>query len=500
MKKIIIGVLVLALLAGGAYVSLGRGGTPVADPAPTKAELAVKAIDQVVAEAKVVPSQSVALSFPISGVVAAILVAEGDQVAAGVPLARLDTRALELRLAQAQVALAQAGANYDKLVERATPEEIAAAEAQVMAAEANLRQTQGNVTQQDLAAARAALEQARASLARLEAGPKTTQVQSAQATLVQAHTRLQAQRDSLSTAKSNAQLQLEQAANTVRDRQADYSRIMWDNQQLKNDLASVGQTLPQAAIDQAAAALRAVQNAEAAMGQAQLAYDQAQLAEQSGIASAEAEVAAAQAGLDQLLAGADADQLAAARAQVAQAQANLTKQLGNQRAGSVEAAAANVTSAQANLAKLKADPRASDLAIAKAQVQAAEVSLKEARLALEQATLRAPMAGTVAELNLKVGELPSASSAVVVLADLATWQIETSDLTELNVVRLNEGDQVTISFDALPGVALPGTISRIKPIGKNSQGDIVYTVVVKPTQHDARLRWNMTAAVSITAR
>ena len=67
-------------------------------------------------------------------------------------------------------------------------------------------------------------------------------------------------------------------------------------------------------------------------------------------------------------------------------------------------------------------------------------------------------------------------------------------------MRLNEGDQVKISFDALPGVELPGTISRIKPIGKNSQGDIVYTVVVKPAQHDARLRWNMTASVSITPR
>jgi HlyD family secretion protein len=183
---------------------------------------------------------------------------------------------------------------------------------------------------------------------------------------------------------------------------------------------------------------------------------------------------------------------------VAQAQASLNKLLGEQRAGSVDAAAANVASAEANLAQLKADPRASDLAVAKTQVQAAEVSLKEARLALDQATLKAPLAGTVAELNLKVGELPNASSAAVVLADLATWQIETSNLTELSVVRLNEGDQVKVSFDALPGVELPGTVSRIKPIGKNSQGDIVYTVVVKPAQYDARLRWNMTASVSIT--
>jgi len=49
-------------------------------------------------------------------------------------------------------------------------------------------------------------------------------------------------------------------------------------------------------------------------------------------------------------------------------------------------------------------------------------------------------------------------------------------------------------------VELAGVVSRIKAIGKNSQGDIVYTVVVAPQQADARLRWNMTATVKIAPR
>jgi HlyD family secretion protein len=243
-----------------------------------------------------------------------------------------------------------------------------------------------------------------------------------------------------------------------------------------------------------------VQNAETALDQAKLAYEQAQQAERTGIAGAEAQVTTAQASLDQLLAGTDADQLAGARAQVAQAQASLAKLLGDQRGGSVDAAEANVASAQANLAKLKTDPRASDLAVAKATIQSAEVSLKEANLALDKATLVAPIAGTVAEINLKVGEQPGAAGAVVVLADFSAWQIETKDLTELSVVRIKQGDAAKISFDALPGVELAGVVSRIKAIGKNSQGDIVYTVVVAPQQADARLRWNMTATVKIAAR
>jgi HlyD family secretion protein len=80
---------------------------------------------------------------------------------------------------------------------------------------------------------------------------------------------------------------------------------------------------------------------------------------------------------------------------------------------------------------------------------------------------------------------------------MSAWQIETEDLTELSVVQIREGDPARITFDALPDFELPGVVERIKPLGKNRQGDIVYTIVVKPTTWDERLRWNMTASVQI---
>jgi HlyD family secretion protein len=53
-----------------------------------------------------------------------------------------------------------------------------------------------------------------------------------------------------------------------------------------------------------------------------------------------------------------------------------------------------------------------------------------------------------------------------------------------------------VTFDALPDVSLPGTVTRIKPLGTNRQGDIVYTVVVALQKEEAQLRWNMTAVVT----
>ncbi len=518
MKKIIISIILIVLVASGAYFALGRGttSTTAAQP-PLPAAPAVSAGGQVVAEGRVVPVQSVALNFGGGGVVVEVLVQEGDTIAKGAPLARLDTRDLELKVAQAEAALAQAQASYERLVEQATPEELAAAEAQLAQAQAGLRQTQGSVTEQDIAAARAALTQARATLAQLQAGPKSTQVRSSQAALDQAQANLQTQRDGLSAAKTNAELQLQQATLDMTKAQSAYVTALYNWQHVQDtgsdplnpttvgaDGKSKDNTLNDTqrqqyydAFVQAEATLR---GAESAVQQAQVAFDNARQAEITGIQTAEAQVRSAQAALDQLYARTDADRIAAARAQVAQAQANLDKLLGDERAGSVDAAMANVTSAEANLAMLKANPRASDLAVAQAQVQAAEVGVREAGLALEKATLVAPIAGTVAQINLKAGEAPDITSAAIILANFSAWQIETTDLTELSIGRIKVGDPAMLTFDALPGVELAGNITKIAAIGQNKQGDITYTVTVAPDTQDERLRWNMTAGVSIAPR
>jgi hypothetical protein len=46
-------------------------------------------------------------------------------------------------------------------------------------------------------------------------------------------------------------------------------------------------------------------------------------------------------------------------------------------------------------------------------------------------------------------------------------------------------------------VKLAGHVLRIKELGENHQGDIVYRAIVVPDQMDARMRWNMTASAAI---
>jgi HlyD family secretion protein len=503
LKTIVIGVAALAFLAAAGYAGYARGRASAVAPsqerqAPSSAA-SEPANNQILADGRVVPVSSAQVSFATGGIVAEVLVREGDRVAKGAPLARLDTAELRLGVARAEAALAQARATYDRLLAGATPEEIAAARAQLAQAQAQRRQVGGSVTRQDIAAAEAQVEQARSNLSLLEAGPKPADLQAAQAALDQAEANLQAQRDQLSAAKTQAQLQMQQAALALQESQDHYSEVYWINrsrtiQELDEDEQLIAQS--QSPLDEESA-LRSVQAAEEDLRRATVAYETARQAEVSGVAAAEAQVRGARANLDRVRAGADAGQLAAARAQLAQAEANLSKLRGEQRAANLDAASAAVAGAEANLGQVSAPARPVDLAGAQSQVQQAEVALEEARLALDRATLRAPLDGTVVRVSVNAGEKIGATGSSVTLADLSIWQIETTDLTELSVANIREGDPATIAIDAIPGLELRGRVRYVRPLGENVQGDIIYTVVIAPDRQDQRLRWNMTAAVTI---
>lgn len=476
--------MLLSACAGIGGQSAAPTPTPDAAPPPPR----------VVADGKILPVRSANLRFLSVGLVGEIMVAEGGQVAEHAPLATLDRAELLLSAEQARAAFIQAQAAYEQLAAGAAPDTITAAEAGLAQAQAAARQVVGSVSPSDLAAARADLAQAKATLARLQAGPKEDEIRQARAALAQAQADLQTQRDALAVAKDSADLGVQQSANALRDAQDTYSRIYWENRKAE----SLPGDLPRAKKDAEVSAQRAVQNADAALAQARLDLEHARQAELSGITSATSRVSQAQASLDLLLSGADADQIAGARARVAAAEAALARLTGDARAGAVDAAAAAVQQAQANLSQLKAGPRSVDLAVAKAQADTAAVAVRQAELAIERATLRAPFAGTVVAVNLKVGELTPAEPAIV-LADTSAWKIETSDLTELDIVAVRLGDQVTLSFDALPDLTLQGVVTDIKGLGSTFQGDVIYTVVIKPSSWDPRLRWNMTATVTIGA-
>jgi HlyD family secretion protein len=193
--------------------------------------------------------------------------------------------------------------------------------------------------------------------------------------------------------------------------------------------------------------------------------------------SAEKALVAAQAGLDELLAGADADQLRAAQANVA-------------------AAVAQQDAVQAQLDLLLAGATGEQIADASAQVAQAQASLEQAELGLARATLLAPFDGVVAAVNVKSGEMSPVGLPAITLLDTAKFRVTVS-VDEIDVGRLAREQVAQVTLDALPDTVIAGTVERIAPIADFEGGVVYYDVTIELTATDDPIRADMTANATI---
>ncbi len=206
---------------------------------------------------------------------------------------------------------------------------------------------------------------------------------------------------------------------------------------------------------------------------------------------------------DDLERAAALSQLAAARQARDRAEANLNYLLEipdaievSEAEGQLEVARAELSAATTDWEKLKEGPDPDQLALieanlnnARAQVQAVETNLKN----LEPS---APFTGTVSKLYVRENEWVMPGQAVMLFGNLDDLQVETTDLSEIDVAQLEPGLPVKVSFDALSNVLVDGKIERISPKAEQGSG-VNYTVMIKMDQVPEKLLWGMTAFIDI---
>ncbi len=152
----------------------------------------------------------------------------------------------------------------------------------------------------------------------------------------------------------------------------------------------------------------------------------------------------------------------------------------------------------AKLELVKVGARAEDISVATAGVAQAEAALAAAEAAREDATLTAPFAGTIGQVNIEVGEMGTPETLALTVGDLSRLRVETKDLSEVDVASVKVGQAVEISVDALPDKKFKGKVAQIAPQAVERRGDIVYVVKIDLEQGtEAGLRWGMTAFVDI---
>ncbi len=415
------------------------GGTPTSAAPPIVVDSLA-----VVADGRLLPRRSVQLSFTVGGKVAELRVAEGEPVSEGEIIARLEnSAALQAQVAQAELEALNAqqvlGDIRDHAASAAAQVQLAVAQAQDRLTEANRHLY--NVQHPDLKWYQDRVDDAQHALTLAQQSSQLVDLSGPTAALKNAQ-------DALTDAEKNlADIQ------TLEDR---YPRGFTD--QLKD---------AQKAYD------KALDNFHAA----QVALAQAQLSNSDAVKNAQKALDDAKEDLERALATPDATDLALAEAEAALARAALTE-------------------AQAQVDKVKDGPDPDQLASAEARLKTAQASLAAAQTALGNIELRAPIAGTLADLNLKIGEQAVPGQPAATVADFSGWKVETDNLTEIEVVRLSEGQDATVVLDALPHQSLHGQVQSISTVFEEKRGDITYTVVVLLSDADPQMRWGMTAEVT----
>ena len=141
-------------------------------------------------------------------------------------------------------------------------------------------------------------------------------------------------------------------------------------------------------------------------------------------------------------------------------------------------------------------PDPDDIKLAEERVANAKVKLNAAETTLDDLELSAPFDGTVNELYIKESEWIGPGQPILLLADLENLRVETTDLNEIDVARIEIGDTTIVTFDALPDVSVEGRVIRVAQKAAEGSG-VNYTVVVLLDEIPERLRWGMTAFVDV---
>jgi len=287
---------------------------------------------------------------------------------------------------------------------------------------------------------------------------------------------------------------------------------------LKAGGAPATQAQSQAQLDSAEATVRSTKaKLDAAVGNVDVQRNQLQ----SQLVAAQEKLKADQAKLDQVLAGAQPEEIEQAQAAVRDSEQKLALAVSPATDQDIRAQRAQVEQARQNLEKAQQPASAYDIqqqqevvAQMEAQYQAkahpftttdyqsaiAGVDQAKAALAVAQTNLAltaitAPFDGVVGQRMLTIGAFTAAATPIMTLVSNEVEVHITAE--ESRVGLLLPGQPVALSLAAYPNETFSGTVSAIAPIGDARAHTFDVTIV--PDQQDKRLLPGMFAQVQVTA-
>jgi len=180
---------------------------------------------------------------------------------------------------------------------------------------------------------------------------------------------------------------------------------------------------------------------------------------------------------------------------------------------SVDGARRDLTVAQ-NKAGLASSNRPFDITVLKAKLDQAEADVVAAQKALDATIMKSSFSGIVDRINGSVGQAVTAASyspvdsnqsaapqpgggPFIVLKNVKSFQVMVP-FSAADASRMEPNQAVEVTFDAISGLALKGTLASIDPTEtNNSTGVTSDLVTVFLTELDPRLKDGMTAQAHV---
>ncbi|HXK37583.1 MAG TPA: efflux RND transporter periplasmic adaptor subunit [Candidatus Paceibacterota bacterium] len=148
-----------------------------------------------------------------------------------------------------------------------------------------------------------------------------------------------------------------------------------------------------------------------------------------------------------------------------------------------------------SLAKLRSGADPLDVQSQKLSVQQRANALADAQEKLADYTIRAPFDCVIASIPVKVADAVSSGTTIATL--ITKQRIAEITLNEVDVAKAKVGQQVTLSFDAIDGLNIAGAVSEIDSVGTISQGVVTYAVKISFDAQDERVKPGMSVSAAI---
>ncbi|HMT01060.1 MAG TPA: efflux RND transporter periplasmic adaptor subunit [Candidatus Absconditabacterales bacterium] len=156
-----------------------------------------------------------------------------------------------------------------------------------------------------------------------------------------------------------------------------------------------------------------------------------------------------------------------------------------------------VTISEEKLKEIEDGATTEQLATAQNDVLRQELVLQNAQKTLDNYRLEAPFDGVVRKIDFKKGDKLVADEQKYVYLENPNLVQMTTLIDQMDIVETNEGQAVTILFDAYPKLTFTGTVQEVDSTPQVSAGVTSYSVTVTFDKKDIKIFGGMTAKMYI---